>query len=187
MIYYIGTVPCTSSLKHFGILGQKWGVRRYQNEDGSLTEAGKARYYKQIDKEALRDAKKYVNAKQYYGEGAGNRRKLLKGELSKKMKNPDYKAAFDKHVANADYAAATKRAKAERGARDTAKAIKRGAKILAAASAVTVAALGAYNLHQNANKVFDKSDVMDYTMDLLKKNGSKFHYYDDWDLYSKFG
>lgn len=26
---------------HYGVLGMKWGVRRYQNEDGSLTEAGK--------------------------------------------------------------------------------------------------------------------------------------------------
>lgn len=31
-------------LAHFGILGQKWGIRRYQNEDGTLTEEGKARY-----------------------------------------------------------------------------------------------------------------------------------------------
>lgn len=31
-------------IKHHGILGQKWGVRRYQNEDGSLTRAGKQRY-----------------------------------------------------------------------------------------------------------------------------------------------
>lgn len=31
-------------LEHHGILGQKWGIRRYQNEDGSLTEAGKKRY-----------------------------------------------------------------------------------------------------------------------------------------------
>lgn len=31
-------------LYHHGIKGQKWGVRRYQNEDGSLTSAGKKRY-----------------------------------------------------------------------------------------------------------------------------------------------
>lgn len=30
-------------LAHHGILGMKWGVRRYQNEDGTLTEAGKNR------------------------------------------------------------------------------------------------------------------------------------------------
>ena len=32
------------TLAHHGILGMKWGIRRYQNEDGSLTEAGKKRY-----------------------------------------------------------------------------------------------------------------------------------------------
>jgi hypothetical protein len=34
-------------LQHHGIKGQKWGVRRYQNEDGSLTPAGKKRYLRE--------------------------------------------------------------------------------------------------------------------------------------------
>ena len=34
----------TSELYHWGIKGMKWGVRRYQNKDGTLTPAGKKRY-----------------------------------------------------------------------------------------------------------------------------------------------
>ena len=34
----------SNHLCHYGIKGQKWGVRRYQNSDGSLTAAGKKRY-----------------------------------------------------------------------------------------------------------------------------------------------
>ena len=33
-------------LMHHGIKGQKWGIRRYQNPDGTLTAAGRERYYK---------------------------------------------------------------------------------------------------------------------------------------------
>lgn len=32
-----------NTLQHHGIKGQKWGVRRYRNEDGTLTPAGKKR------------------------------------------------------------------------------------------------------------------------------------------------
>lgn len=35
-----------NELYHYGVKGQKWGVRRYQNEDGSLTPAGKKRLTK---------------------------------------------------------------------------------------------------------------------------------------------
>lgn len=33
-----------NNLYHHGVKGQKWGVRRFQNKDGSLTPAGKKRY-----------------------------------------------------------------------------------------------------------------------------------------------
>lgn len=46
-------------LMHYGILGMKWGVRRYQNEDGSLTNAGKKRY---SNEQRIRDEKIYGKA-----------------------------------------------------------------------------------------------------------------------------
>ena len=54
MEMYGYSFTCESDLQHHGIKGQKWGVRRFQNEDGSLTAAGKKRYgdYDSSDAEA---------------------------------------------------------------------------------------------------------------------------------------
>lgn len=44
-MYYIGTIPCDPNyLEHYGIKGQKHGVRRFQNADRTWTEEGKIRY-----------------------------------------------------------------------------------------------------------------------------------------------
>ena len=45
-------------LAHYGVKGQTWGVRRYQNEDGSLTPAGKAHYYGETSGESSGKKKK---------------------------------------------------------------------------------------------------------------------------------
>ena len=42
-------------LEHHGILGMKWGIRRYQNKDGSLTPAGKQRYAEESNKKIQRN------------------------------------------------------------------------------------------------------------------------------------
>ena len=45
-------------LEHHGILGMKWGVRRYQNKDGSLTARGKARARQSDDEDTKQEAAK---------------------------------------------------------------------------------------------------------------------------------
>lgn len=43
--YYIGSVEFSSNaVVHYGVKGQKWGVRRYVNPDGTLTPEGERRY-----------------------------------------------------------------------------------------------------------------------------------------------
>lgn len=44
-------------LQHHGIKGQKWGVRRFQNEDGSYTSEGKERYGKATAKTLNKEQK----------------------------------------------------------------------------------------------------------------------------------
>lgn len=77
-----------SELMHYGVKGMKWGVRR----------------------RARRDAKEYTQAKMYYGEGAGNRRKLIKATVKARSKDPFYKA-----VANTDMSKRASQARRQRG------------------------------------------------------------------------
>ena len=54
-----------TSLYHAGVKGMRWGVRRYQNKDGSLTPAGKKRYDKaEAAKSKTAKAKARIKAKE---------------------------------------------------------------------------------------------------------------------------
>lgn len=57
-----------SELSHHGIKGQKWGIRRYQNSDGSLTAEGRERYlvvgkkYEKLNRRGYRNPKTRADA-----------------------------------------------------------------------------------------------------------------------------
>lgn len=48
-----------NELYHHGIKGQRWGIRRYQNSDGSLTNAGRKRY---LDDPNVKGAKQELDS-----------------------------------------------------------------------------------------------------------------------------
>ena len=76
-------------LVHFGIKGQHWGIRRYQNEDGSLTSAGAARYAKLAKKysKASQKAEKYAaKADKHYYKAGGIKGTLFDGYAEKQLR-----------------------------------------------------------------------------------------------------
>lgn len=82
-------------LAHHGILGQKWGVRRYQNADGTWTDAGKKRYGK-----AMQNASYDMLKSDKYKKAVSDLDKAYKevkdyAKLSEKEKDKYYKQAAD--------------------------------------------------------------------------------------------
>lgn len=99
--YYAGMINNTGGygeLRHHGILGQKWGVRRFQNADGSLTAAGRERYYGKDGQKEI--AKVLRDDKVWYG-GTGELRKLPQIQDAAKRLSEEYEKVFiDKAASN---------------------------------------------------------------------------------------
>jgi hypothetical protein len=74
-------------LAHHGIKGQKWGIRRYQNPDGSLTDAGRKRVQESNFRYMKSDLKK--SAKESYNPNPENRLKRAKRLTAKIKEDPN--------------------------------------------------------------------------------------------------
>ena len=91
-------------LSHHGIKGMKWGVRRYQNADGSLTPAGEKRYAAKNDyKSASKDYRAAVKEQRY----ASNKAFGIQGLKDyKKAEQKTLDADINRSKAKAEYAKA---------------------------------------------------------------------------------
>lgn len=106
-------------------------------------------------------------AKMYYGEGAGNRRKLIKAKVGERSKDANYKKAFDNHVSKTDMAKRSDQAQGQRGRKNASnKVVKtgkqishviRGNKQYASLTAMAIVGLGAAAYHNGGKQYIAKN------------------------------
>lgn len=86
-------VDYSNSLTHHGILNQRWGVRRFQNPDGSLTPEGKLRYARSQRRDEIRRIKEQRRneTRQFKEEIARDRQRLKEAKFVEKQQRRNAK------------------------------------------------------------------------------------------------
>lgn len=159
-----------NKLLHSGIKGMRWGVRRWQNKDGSLTPAGRERY---ADTESDEERKQREEAEKAYREEAKNRA-MKSGDVNQvrrwqsEMTNKELEDAIKridlrKQVEESDPSYVSGKDKAKRAV-DTLDNIKKGGETL----------VGIYNVVAKINNTFNKKFKLTGISDDLIKTVNKY-------------
>lgn len=94
----------SNELYHHGILGQRWGVRRYQNKDGTLTAAGKKRISKEYEKAAIKTTKRLnKNSTKMYIDSYNRAADYMNEKGINQFNNQQKKKYGDKYTERSEY------------------------------------------------------------------------------------
>ena len=154
------------SLTHYGIKGMKWGVRRYQNEDGTLTSLGKKRAaYKEASVKSKKDPYDFqARAEVDYRRREFNDQKIrekIANQKTKSKRQTDLEEQYVKQGFTKDEASiqAYKRVRTER--------------ILAVAAGMTAAGLTAYAAYKHYDNTADRLIKSNTVLGRISSNDDK--------------
>ena len=162
-IYYLDQ---NNVIQHFGVKGMKWGVRRYQNEDGSLTNLGKsrqkmldskARYHDALNKDLYNPTNKTARLVAKYSKEYDDAKFMFKTdkEIDRIRQNNVQFKNKSKHRLKLEESYRQKGLTQEQ-AQAAANNRIRTEKILAGMAGVTVAACAAYYINKNRKDKIDQ-------------------------------
>ena len=89
-------------LAHYGVKGQKWGIRRYQNKDGSLTSKGQARYDRDKRENAAKKKENRIDLSE------PDPKRWVREDLERSKKTVDATDTLVKEMKKMEQATATK-------------------------------------------------------------------------------